>query len=124
MQKLFIVWTCYLLVIFLYTNNSHHQRQKHLPYFCLLHTKGKVFPLLEGLESSFWSKNVVEFNFQSTGAHYRCGGRRLTVERSPFVDASQKKYWFYYPHRWRDFVSPVCGIFKSHSTKGRTGGSD
>ena len=40
-------------------------------YFCLLHTKGKVFPLLEGLESSFWGQIGVEFNFQSTGAHYR-----------------------------------------------------
>ena len=55
--------------------------QTNLCYFCLLHTKGKVFPLLEGLESSFWGQIVVEFNFQSTGEDYRCGGRTLTVER-------------------------------------------
>ena len=48
---------------------------KWLPYFCLLHTKGKLSPLLEGLESSFWGQIGVEFNFQSTGAHYMCGGR-------------------------------------------------
>ena len=49
--------------------------QKNLCYFGLLHTKGKVFPLLEGLERSFWGQIGVELNFQSTGAHYRCGGR-------------------------------------------------
>ena len=49
--------------------------KKHLHYFCLLHTKGKVFPILEELEISFWGQIGVEFNFQSTGAHYRCGGR-------------------------------------------------
>ena len=33
-----------------------------------------VFPLLKGLESSFWGQIGVEFNLQSTGAGYRCGG--------------------------------------------------
>ena len=49
--------------------------KKHLHNFCLLHPKGKVSPVLEGLESSFWGQIVVEFNFQSTGANYRCDGR-------------------------------------------------
>ena len=49
--------------------------KKHLSHFSLLHTKGKVSPLLEGLESSFWGQIGVEFNFQSTLAHYRCRGR-------------------------------------------------
>ena len=40
----------------------------------VLHTEGKVFPLLEGLESSFWGQIGLEFNFQSPGAHCRCGG--------------------------------------------------
>ena len=35
--------------------------------------KGKVSPILEGLESSFWDQIGVELNFQSTGADYRCG---------------------------------------------------
>ena len=48
---------------------------KNLHYFCLLRPKGEVSPVLEGLESSFWGQIGVEFNFQSTGAHYRCGGR-------------------------------------------------
>ena len=43
---------------------------KTLHYFCLWHTKGKVFLLLEGLESSFWGQLGVEFNFQYAGAHY------------------------------------------------------
>ena len=30
---------------------------------------------------------------------------------SPFVDASGKKSQCYYPHRLRDSVFPVCGIF-------------
>ena len=50
-------------------------QKKSMFFFCLFHTKGKVFPLLEGLERSFWGQIGVEFNFQSTGAYYRCGGR-------------------------------------------------
>ena len=29
----------------------------------------------------------------------------------PFVDASGKKYRCYYPHRLRELLSPICGIF-------------
>ena len=42
--------------------------KKHLHYFCLLHPKGKVSPVLKGLESSFWGQIGVQFDFQSTGA--------------------------------------------------------
>ena len=47
--------------------------KKPVHYFCLLHKKGKVSPVLEGLDSSFWGQIGVEFNFQSTGADHRCG---------------------------------------------------
>ena len=47
--------------------------------FLLVTSKGKVFTLLEGLESSFWGQIGVEFNFQSTGPHYRCFGRILSA---------------------------------------------
>ena len=42
-------------------------------YFCLLCPKGKVYPVLEGLESSFRGQIGVEFNFKSTGADHMCG---------------------------------------------------
>ena len=32
-------------------------------YFCLLRPKGKVSPVLEGLESSFWGQIGVELKF-------------------------------------------------------------
>ena len=40
------------------------------------------------------------------------GGENKQIAISPFFEASgNKKYWCYYPHRSRDFVSPMCGIF-------------
>ena len=38
-------------------------------------------------------------------------GREKKNGVSPFVDASGKKTWCYYPHRLKDLVSPVCKIF-------------
>ena len=44
--------------------------KKTSTYFCLLHPKRKVSPVLERLESSFWGQIGVEFNkplVQTTG---------------------------------------------------------
>ena len=57
------------------TSHTIVAKKNHLCYLCLLSTMGKVSRLLVGLESSFWGQIGVEFNFQSIGAHYRCGGR-------------------------------------------------
>ena len=48
--------------------------KKKSTYLCLLHLKGKVSPVLEGLVTSLWGQIGVEFSFQSTGTDYRHGG--------------------------------------------------
>ena len=53
------------------TTHSIVAKTIYLHYFGLLSAMGKVSWLLEGLESSFWGKNMVELNFQVIGAHYR-----------------------------------------------------
>ena len=44
-------------------------------YVDIINRPGVAGAVLQGLESSFWGQIGVEFNFQSTGAHYRCDVR-------------------------------------------------